>query len=55
LDPAPLEIVESVDMMRVLEHGLKVKMVDTKHQTYAVDTAEDLLKVENFLKFPHIF
>ena len=54
-DPSPLEIVESVDMMRVLEHGFKVKMVNTKHQTYAVDTAEDLLKVEKFMKFPHIF
>ena len=49
LDPTPLEIAESVDMMRVLEHGLKVKMVDTKHQTYAVDTIEDLLKVEELM------
>jgi len=55
LNPTPLEIAESVDMMRVLEHGLKVKMIDTKHQTYAVDTAEDLLKVENFMKSPHSF
>ena len=49
LEPTPLEIVESVDMMRVLENGLKVKMVPTKHQTHAVDTAEDLQKVENLM------
>jgi 3-deoxy-manno-octulosonate cytidylyltransferase (CMP-KDO synthetase) len=31
-----LEIAESVDMMRVLEHGLKVRMVPTKYESYAV-------------------
>lgn len=50
MPPTPLEIAESVDMMRVLEHGLKVRMVPTSHDTQAVDTPEDLLKVENILK-----
>ena len=50
LEPTPLEIAESVDMMRVLEHGMKVKMVPTKHKTYAVDTKEDLNKVEKLMK-----
>ena len=50
LPPTPLEIAESVDMMRVLEHGMKVKMVPTKHQSYAVDTQEDLNKVERLMK-----
>ena len=50
LPPTPLEIAESVDMMRVLEHGMKVKMVPTKHKTLAVDTLEDLNKVENLMK-----
>ena len=49
LEPTPLEIVESVDMMRVLEHGLKVRMVPTSHTSYAVDTLSDLHKVENFM------
>ena len=43
--PTPLEIIESVDMMRVLENGLKVKMVPTSFDTSAVDTEEDLAKV----------
>jgi 3-deoxy-manno-octulosonate cytidylyltransferase (CMP-KDO synthetase) len=46
LEPTPLEIAESVDMMRVLEHGLKVHMVPTNYNTYAVDTEEDLINVE---------
>ena len=49
LEPTPLEIAESVDMMRVLEHGLKVRMVPTSHTSYAVDTLSDLHKVENFM------
>lgn len=49
LNPTPLEIVESVDMMRVLEHGYKVKMVPTTFETYAVDTPEDLIRVEKFM------
>ena len=47
--PTPLEIAESVDMMRVLEHGLKVRMVPTRHKSYAVDTPADLAKVEQLM------
>jgi 3-deoxy-manno-octulosonate cytidylyltransferase (CMP-KDO synthetase) len=50
LDPTPLEIVESVDMMRVLEHGLKVHMIPTKYKSYAVDTKSDLMRVEAIMK-----
>lgn len=46
MTPTPLEIAESVDMMRILEHGLKVRMAPTHYNTQAVDTAEDLAKVE---------
>ena len=50
LAPTPLEIAESVDMMRVLEHGMKVRMAPTKHSTQAVDTLEDLKKVERLMQ-----
>ena len=46
----PLEQIESVDMMRVIESGGKVKMVMTKEESYGVDTAEDLRKVEVKMK-----
>ena len=49
LAPTPLEIAESIDMLRVLEHGMKVRMVPTKHKTQAVDTEEDLHKVEQIM------
>jgi 3-deoxy-manno-octulosonate cytidylyltransferase (CMP-KDO synthetase) len=50
LEPTPLEIAESVDMMRVLEHGMKVRMVPTKHDTRAVDTPDDLRRVEELMR-----
>jgi 3-deoxy-manno-octulosonate cytidylyltransferase (CMP-KDO synthetase) len=50
LPPTPLEAIESVDMLRVLEHGYKVKMVLTKFVTYSVDTVDDLKKVERLME-----
>ena len=50
LDPTPLEIAESIDMMRVLEHDLKVRMIPTKYKSHAVDTHSDLLNVERIMK-----
>ena len=45
LETTPLERIESVDMLRVLEHGYKVRMVMTSAETYSVDTPEDLARV----------
>jgi 3-deoxy-manno-octulosonate cytidylyltransferase (CMP-KDO synthetase) len=50
LTPTPLEIAESVDMMRVLEHGMKVYMTPTRFDTQAVDTPADLEKVEAIMR-----
>ncbi|HAG10149.1 MAG TPA: 3-deoxy-manno-octulosonate cytidylyltransferase [Desulfotomaculum sp.] len=49
LEPTPLEIAESVDMMRAIEHGYKVKMLETSFKTYSVDTSDDLSHVEKLL------
>lgn len=50
LDPTPLEIIESVDMMRILENGMDVKMYPTTYETKAVDTKEDLERVAEMMK-----
>lgn len=50
LAPTPLEIAESVDMMRVIEHGMKVRMVLTQHTSFAVDTPSDLIRVEKLMR-----
>jgi len=50
LAPTPLEELESVDMLRLLEHGLGVKMVNTTFNTQAVDTKEDLARVAKLME-----
>lgn len=49
LSPTPLEKVESVDMIRILEHGYRLKMVPVSYDTYSVDTPQDLKKVERLM------
>ena len=44
------ENIESVDMMRFVENGYKVKMIECKDQVKSVDCAEDLVEAENILK-----
>lgn len=41
LQPTPLEIIESVDMNRLLEHGIKIKFVRTAFQFLSIDVPED--------------
>ena len=50
LDPTPLEVAESIDMMRFIEHGRRVKMIETAFTTQAVDTPDDLRRVEELLR-----
>lgn len=47
MEQTTLEIIESVDMMRLLENGMNVKMVPTDVFTLAVDTQEDLDRVHS--------
>ena len=37
-------------MLRVIENGIPVKMVQTNYKTHAVDTPEDLEKVVLMMK-----
>ena len=55
LEETPLEISESVDMLRLVENGYKVKMVLTKFNIYGVDTPADLIKVEKLMKLDELF
>ena len=50
LPETPLERIESVDMMRVIEHGEHVHMVITEVATLSVDTPEDLERVADLMK-----
>jgi 3-deoxy-manno-octulosonate cytidylyltransferase (CMP-KDO synthetase) len=54
LYPTQLEIIESVDMNRFLEHGISLKMIESNYESYAVDTKEDLQFVEEAMKNDHL-
>jgi len=49
LESTPLEVAESIDMLRILEHGLPVRIVPTGYVTHAVDTPADLELVERLI------
>jgi 3-deoxy-manno-octulosonate cytidylyltransferase (CMP-KDO synthetase) len=49
LEPTPYEIAESVDMLRYIEHGHEILMVETTDDTYAVDVPGDVAEVERRL------
>lgn len=50
LTPTPLEVNESVDMLRFLEHGIKIRMQRTIYLTHAVDIPSDIAEVERLMK-----
>lgn len=51
----PLEIIESVDMLRIVERGGKIRMVETKYETKAVDVPEDVAVVERTLQCDDLY
>ncbi len=52
---SPLETIESIDLLRFLEHRTKVKVVETERQTDNVDTPEDLVRVREIMKNDPLF
>ena len=49
LPQTPLEIIESVDMLRVMENGLPLYLVTTETETIGIDTPADLARAEEVL------
>ena len=49
LEPTPLEQMEQLEQLRALEHGYRIKLLQTRYDTIGVDTPEDLVRVEALL------
>lgn len=49
LPQSPLEIAESLEQLRWLQNGYKIKVGKTDIETVGIDTPEDLMKAEIFL------
>lgn len=50
-----LEIIESVDMNRLLEHQIPIQMSITNYEADSVDTLEDLTRVETKMKVDKLY
>jgi 3-deoxy-manno-octulosonate cytidylyltransferase (CMP-KDO synthetase) len=49
LEPTPLELQESIEMIRAIQHGFKVRMVPSSYVSKSVDTDADRLIVEKLM------
>ena len=49
LKPSPLETLERLEQLRLLENGIAIYVADAPRDTIGVDTEEDLAKAENQL------
>lgn len=50
LEKSGLEQTEMLEQLRLLENGIRIKMVESKHQAVAIDTKEDLEKAIAYYK-----
>jgi len=49
LEIGPLEKRESLEQLRALEHGYKIKVVETLHDSVEVDTEEEIERVRHII------
>ena len=52
LEPTPLEQAEALEQLRALEHGFRIKTIETRHDPIGVDTLEDLERVRRIAAAP---
>jgi 3-deoxy-manno-octulosonate cytidylyltransferase (CMP-KDO synthetase) len=49
LPPTPLEERERLEQLRALEHGIRIRVVVTNHESFGVDTPADLERVRRMM------
>lgn len=55
LEQTPLEKIESIDMLRFLENGYDVRMVETEGELHSIDTPEDHELVNDLMKEDELY
>lgn len=50
MESTPLELSESLEQLRALENGYRIKVMETPYKIIGVDTQEELEKVREYIK-----
>ena len=50
MEPSPLERLESLEQLRALENGYRVRVVRVEHRSIGVDTEQDYERVKRFME-----
>lgn len=51
LEMGPLEKIEEIELLRLVEHGYKIRVSEVNSESIAVDTYKDLERVRQYIKF----
>ncbi|HYM22802.1 MAG TPA: hypothetical protein VEU08_06330, partial [Vicinamibacterales bacterium] len=54
LEQTPLERAEALEQLRALEHGIRIKCIETQFESFEVNTPEDLEQVRRLLAVPNV-
>ncbi len=52
LSPSPLELSESLEQLRALEHGIVIRVVESAYVSLSVDTPDDLERARRKVQLP---
>jgi 3-deoxy-manno-octulosonate cytidylyltransferase (CMP-KDO synthetase) len=50
LAPTALEQAEALEQLRALEHGIRIKAIETQYDSVGVDTPDDLERVRRVFR-----
>ena len=51
LPPTVMERAEALEQLRALEHGIRIKAIETRHDSVGVDTPADLARVRQLVPY----
>ncbi len=55
LPSTPLQLEEDLEQLKILEHGYRIKVAMTNHESIGIDIPEDIQKLEKWLCKQNIF
>ncbi|MDZ4121905.1 MAG: hypothetical protein U1C33_05755, partial [Candidatus Cloacimonadaceae bacterium] len=50
LPPSPLEKIEKLEQLRLIENGISIRMIKTEYQGIGIDTPADLIAIQQYMQ-----